>query len=378
VNRFPKASIARRDLAAWLVLLVAALMCAACAARTAKEVKEHSNRPKVVDKTRQVAGKASSGFAEELGRDRGEEGKSRSTPKPPGPEAFSGRAPRNRITKRRPKPEPDYRVVRRIAADKARALGSAERVKICRLHGLEAWWLAVFVSGDRRIDVKQFVWHGDGETLEPILALKRIHRRQLAHELRRVEPDRSCEILTPRRSSTGELDWETVYVDKVTTRGKLKRVARLRRPVTAPEKAFTKRPKAVTRESAPPPPRGATHKGRADREKKEIMATLDRWKSGWESEDLDLLWQVYHPDFRSGNLDRERFLQSKKQFFIKYPTIRVALDHISIKKRGNRFIVDALRTFRGGHHQEKKWKRFVLVPGRDHEFRILKEVWLRK
>ena len=108
------------------------------------------------------------------------------------------------------------------------------------------------------------------------------------------------------------------------------------------------------------------------------MATLEKWKSGWETEDLDLLWQVYDPDFRSGNFDRERFLESKKQFFIKYPTIRVALDHVSIKKRGNQFVVDALRTFRGGHHREKQWKRFVLVPSKDHEFRILKEVWLRK
>ncbi len=307
-----------------------------------------------------------------------EEGKSRSTPKPPPAEASPGRARRDRTTKGRPKPESDYRVIRRIAADKARSLGSAERVKICRLHGLEAWWVTVYVSGELRIDVKQFVWHGDGEKLERILALKRIHRRKLARELRRVEPDRSCEILTPLRSSTGERDWGTVYVDKLTTRGKLKRVARLRRPVTAPEKAFAKTPKAVTQESAPPPPCGASHKGRAEEERKEIMATLEKWKLGWESEDLDLLWQVYHPDFRSGKLDRERFLESKKQFFIKYPTIRVALDHISIKKRGNHFVVDALRTFRGGHHQEKQWKRFVLVPGRDHEFRILKEVWLRK
>lgn len=84
------------------------------------------------------------------------------------------------------------------AIEEAKELIAVEKMKICHKLKENEWWVSIYVDIGGRIDVKQFIWNGELDKLEPFLVLKRIPKRKLAAELKKVDARSTCEVVTLR------------------------------------------------------------------------------------------------------------------------------------------------------------------------------------
>jgi murein L,D-transpeptidase YafK len=120
---------------------------------------------------------------------------------------------------------------------------------------------------------------------------------------------------------------------------------------------------------------GGKESDRAASEKKAVLAFLEGWKLAWEQKNLDRFMKMYHPDFEHEGMNYAMLLKTKKNFFRKYRTIRVAVERVEIRKVQGRVLVRFVQSFQGDNYSDKGWKSMVLAGGKDAGFRIVSEGW---
>ncbi|MFH0821855.1 MAG: L,D-transpeptidase family protein [Pseudomonadota bacterium] len=106
-----------------------------------------------------------------------------------------------------------------------------------------------------------------------------------------------------------------------------------------------------------------------------IIEFLGKWKSSWEKKDLDTFLKMYHQNFKTGNLNYDKFKEAKTSFFQKYKNIKVQVDQLEVKKSGKALSVKFLQRFQGDDYRDKGWKSMVLVGRKDKGYRIIAERW---
>lgn len=97
----------------------------------------------------------------------------------------------------------------------------------------------------------------------------------------------------------------------------------------------------------------------------EIEARLEAWRQDWESRDTNRYLSHYHPDFRSGNMDLDRWKRHKRRVNASKTRISVALDDISIfRYPGEDDLVEVRfrqfydsNNYRGEREKRQYWKR---------------------
>ncbi len=139
-------------------------------------------------------------------------------------------------------------------------------------------------------------------------------------------------------------------------------------PITAGTKVM-----ASVQPSCQPNPNLAPEKSAKDN--RAVMDVLRSWKAAWETKNLDNYMKLYHPRFRYGKMNYERFLESKRDFFAKYRVIRVEVDQVDIRKVDGKLTVRFLQTFRGDDYSDKGWKSMVLAGSKSKGLRIVTEKW---
>lgn len=88
-------------------------------------------------------------------------------------------------------------LVKKAALVTAKGIESVKKIKICYLRNEDEWWVTLYDDLGPILDLKQYTWDRDTETLKPFLVLKRISKNRLDSELLSKVPDRTCEIMDP-------------------------------------------------------------------------------------------------------------------------------------------------------------------------------------
>ena len=88
-------------------------------------------------------------------------------------------------------------LVRKAAKEAAKGIETVKKIRICHVKNQDEWWVTLYDDVGPMIDLKQYVWDRDTETLRPFLVLKRISKNRLDSELNLNVPDRTCEIVEP-------------------------------------------------------------------------------------------------------------------------------------------------------------------------------------
>jgi hypothetical protein len=87
--------------------------------------------------------------------------------------------------------------VRLAALDIAKKIDTIKKIRICHHETEDEWWVTLYDDIGPLIDLKQYVWDRDSETLTPFLVLKRISKARYESQLTAKEPDKKCEVIDP-------------------------------------------------------------------------------------------------------------------------------------------------------------------------------------
>ena len=88
-------------------------------------------------------------------------------------------------------------LIKRASLEIAKGIETVKKIRICHAKNQDEWWVTIYDDLGPVIDVKQYVWDRDTETLKPFLVLKRISKNKLEAELSSKVPDRTCENIDP-------------------------------------------------------------------------------------------------------------------------------------------------------------------------------------
>jgi hypothetical protein len=91
----------------------------------------------------------------------------------------------------------DFDRVKEAALDMAKNMATIKKIKICHVKSADEWWVTLFDDIGPMIDLKQYVWDPDSETLTPFLVLKKIAKSRLDHYLTLKEQDKTCQTMDP-------------------------------------------------------------------------------------------------------------------------------------------------------------------------------------
>ncbi len=81
--------------------------------------------------------------------------------------------------------------------DIAKNIDTIKKIRICHVENEDEWWVTLFDDIGSVIDLKQYVWDRDSETLRPFLIQKRISKARFESQLTSTSPDRTCEVMDP-------------------------------------------------------------------------------------------------------------------------------------------------------------------------------------
>ncbi len=108
---------------------------------------------------------------------------------------------------------------------------------------------------------------------------------------------------------------------------------------------------------------------------KAVLDFLAEWKSAWENKDIATYGRMYVPDFQLGDMDYKQFLKYKQHLFRKYREIRIETDHVQAQKIGNEIMLDFMQSFQGDDYQDNGWKKLILTPDEETDYKIVQEEW---
>lgn len=91
----------------------------------------------------------------------------------------------------------EQELVKRASLEIAKGIETVKKIRICHFKNQDEWWVTLYDDLGAIIDLKQYVWDRDTETLRPFLVLKRISKNRLESELNSKTPDQTCENLDP-------------------------------------------------------------------------------------------------------------------------------------------------------------------------------------
>jgi hypothetical protein len=87
--------------------------------------------------------------------------------------------------------------VKNAAKEIATGLPSVKKIQVCYAVDSDEWWVSLYDDVGTDIDIRQFIWNREQETLEPFLVLNRIPKTRLNAHISRKTRDRACETLEP-------------------------------------------------------------------------------------------------------------------------------------------------------------------------------------
>jgi hypothetical protein len=85
--------------------------------------------------------------------------------------------------------------VKRAALAMAGGFPNARKLKICYVLNDDEWSVTIYDDIGTAIDLKQYFWDRDKESLEPFLVVKRIPRSRLDEYAEKSEPGEACEVI---------------------------------------------------------------------------------------------------------------------------------------------------------------------------------------
>ncbi len=106
-----------------------------------------------------------------------------------------------------------------------------------------------------------------------------------------------------------------------------------------------------------------------------VLNFLAEWKSAWERKDIATYGRMYVPDFVQGDMDYKTFVMYKQYLFRKYRNIRVETTEVQAQKVGNEIMLDFMQSFQGDDYQDNGWKKLILTPDEETEYKIVQEEW---
>ncbi|MCA1961074.1 MAG: hypothetical protein LDL33_09770, partial [Desulfomonile sp.] len=220
-------------------------------------------------------------------------------------------------------PPKKYKNAREAAIETARNTPGITTIVLCPF-GYDGWQVIMWGDDEPKPTRREFVWNTAQSTLESTMTLPTT-QEELESERRKYRLMESCEILAyPRSKAVDEEHGRPP--DRGITRSE-PRKAELVKP-SVPESRIEPTPEARIRDREGPRIEPADIPSDAG-EKQAVTDFLSRWKSAWESKDLDAYGGFYHSSFRSGRMVYDQFIDHKKKMFDKYRTISVDLDRVS-------------------------------------------------
>ena len=85
--------------------------------------------------------------------------------------------------------------VKNAAREMGKNMSSVEKIKICRMKSTDEFWVTFYDDIGSLIDLKQFIWEAESESLTPFLVLKRIPKSRLETHMTVVEADKECVVI---------------------------------------------------------------------------------------------------------------------------------------------------------------------------------------
>jgi hypothetical protein len=87
--------------------------------------------------------------------------------------------------------------VTKAALERAASLPSIKKIQVCYIDADDEWTVFLYSDIGPAIEIKQFYWNRDAQTLEPHLVFKQIPKSRLQETLNEKRPGYSCESLDP-------------------------------------------------------------------------------------------------------------------------------------------------------------------------------------
>ena len=116
---------------------------------------------------------------------------------PPKPLRLAGTSKGKEAAKPKPVNIPEIERVRDAAREIVKNIDTISKIKICHLKTEDEWWVTLYDDLGSLIDLKQYVWDRESESLTPFLVLKRIPKSRLESHITGQDPDRVCEVFDP-------------------------------------------------------------------------------------------------------------------------------------------------------------------------------------
>jgi murein L,D-transpeptidase YafK len=102
---------------------------------------------------------------------------------------------------------------------------------------------------------------------------------------------------------------------------------------------------------------------------------IENWRTHWQGKDIDGYIANYAPEFKSMGMDRERWLEYKKNLAGKYKFISVALNEPIVVTTGNETVIRFLQDYKSDQNSDFGEKTLYLRQQADGKFLILGEEW---
>jgi lipopolysaccharide export system protein LptA len=133
---------------------------------------------------------------------------------------------------------------------------------------------------------------------------------------------------------------------------------------------------ADSREANPPavaPEKRATP-GNSTQPQEAVEAFLDKWKSAWESKNLDQYMAFYSRRFQSGKWDWNGWRNHKADIFRRTRIIEVVSESVEVKRQPDGVRVSFLQRYRADSHQDRGRKELHLI-AENGLWKIIGENW---
>ncbi|VEN74991.1 conserved hypothetical protein [Candidatus Desulfarcum epimagneticum] len=109
-------------------------------------------------------------------------------------------------------------------------------------------------------------------------------------------------------------------------------------------------------------------------EKKNIAGMIDQWIRAWSQKDIRRYGGFYAGDFKSGRMDKKKWLRHKESLNLKYAYIRVSKDRLDVKVGGDRAEADFVQTYESPLYRAVGKKKLVLKR-EGTGWKIYREIW---
>ncbi len=109
----------------------------------------------------------------------------------------------------------------------------------------------------------------------------------------------------------------------------------------------------------------------------ELEGVLAEWQKSWQTKDLDTYIAFYHPDFRSGRMNKTRWQRHKENLNEQYENISVTLSKPVIYEHQNQFVARFFQHYQSDQHEDFGEKILYMVR-EDGELKIVGEDWSYK